>query len=470
MTPARSSNHRGKVGIAIHNAHEFMKEKKDVYLWISDELVDAHPASESLKDDVKNDPSFYGLENLELYFYEKRYSESLNEQNQKYIAKRNYSRVKTLEDIYKSKRYQPTEEINQYGNMKTENQVTKEDFIEMMTEYVQWKIDWSKSHGNHLHVLDFSCHFDESTPHCHTREVWDYTDDNGVIHLDQEKGMEQAGLELPEPGKEKGRFNNRNMTFTKMSRDKWNEILIAHGYEVILEPEPRKRKHQKGQEFQDEMNRKYFQEQQDKIDEQSRELNDREEFLDYRVECIDKREKAIDERDQNSKKINSEAQNNLKEAEAIKDSLNTKLNEFEDYKAEYDKATDAKYKNEYERRFQAKQDQLEAQNAVKLEEAKQAMENSLKSDFEALKSDFMKKTDAKYKNEYERQFQVKQDQLEAQNAVKLEEAKQAMEKELRQEYQSDFLKYHDERNKRFAERGMDIIDRSALDTFKSMGK
>jgi hypothetical protein len=64
--------------------------------------------------------------------------------------------------------------------------------------------------------------------------------------------------------------------------------------------------------------------------------------------------------------------------------------------------------------------------------------------------------------------------LEAQNAVKLEEAKREIrtevEKEVRKEYNADVLKYHDDRNKRFAQRGMEDIDHSALDAFKGMGK
>lgn len=240
----RTSVHRGKKGSAKHNDHDFMDEKKNVY-------------RRSFYH-VKSNEDNFSLERDELNFYEKMFSEQLNKQNEKYIAKRNYKRCKTMEEFYSSKRYQPTEEILQYGNAKSENIPDKKTFIAMVNEYEDWKISWSKSHGNHLHVLDWSGHFDETTPHAHERSIWSYIDEDGVRKISQEKSMELSGLELPDPDQPEGRHNNRGMTWTKMCREKWQDICEAHGFEVERKPLPVKRKNETVEAYQARVNREYF--------------------------------------------------------------------------------------------------------------------------------------------------------------------------------------------------------------------
>lgn len=222
MSRNRVTVHRGK-GYAKHNQHDFMDEDfRAVKVYM------VYQKSLDYNDDDLND--------YELAYYNRRYGNALKAQNERYEKKRNYDRVKTMEDWYKSKRYSPTEEIIQYGHMMSERLPNYFEFNKMIVAYVNWKIEWSHGHGNHLHVLDASGHFDEATPHCHLREIWDCKDKNGNIVINQEKAMELSGLELPNPSAPVGKNNNRQMTYTKMCREKWQEICEQFGFEVERTP------------------------------------------------------------------------------------------------------------------------------------------------------------------------------------------------------------------------------------------
>lgn len=234
MGKERASLHRGKAGSAIHNEHEFMEDKNVI--------IHSYVKGASLKE-------------AEIEFYRERYSEMLTQQNEKYMAKRQYARCKTMEEVYDSKRYKPTEEITQWGNVNSDRLPTRDEYEQMTAEYFQKKIEWAKLHGNHVHVLDYSNHYDESTPHTHEREAIDYIDENGVIRLGQEEGLKQSGVELPDPTKPVSRYNNRGMTYTAMCRDMWYDVCEAHGFEVEREPAPRRRKHESVDEFQSRMDR-----------------------------------------------------------------------------------------------------------------------------------------------------------------------------------------------------------------------
>jgi len=228
MSTNKASLHKGKNGYAKHNEHEFLDEKnRDVVVWCFTEYNDS-------------------LEQSELDFYEKRYSSSLIRQNEKHIERRQYKRVKTIEDVYKNKNKKPTEEILQYGNIKTpSNELpSKDDFKDLMREYLDTLMKWSEANGNHLHILNASLHFDEATPHAQVRYIWDCKDENGDFIISQEEAMKQAGIKLPNEGDKVGRYNNRNITFTSMCRDLWYSILEDKGYKVDKVPDPNnKRKH-----------------------------------------------------------------------------------------------------------------------------------------------------------------------------------------------------------------------------------
>ena len=232
MEKLRTTLHRGKEGFAKHNVHKHLGDKRDITVVI--------PIPHEKGDG--ND-----LYKLELQFYE-RYAEALEKQNEKYREKRNYDRLKTLGEFYLSDKYKPTEEIMQLGCVGSEVP-DKETFNRMIVEYIRWKLEWSEAHGGHLKVLNASNHFDEATPHSHVREVWEYRDSDGLLKIGQEKAMELSGIELPNPGKKRDRYNNRAITYTRMCRDKWNDICESYGYTIEREPLVKSKKHETVSEY-----------------------------------------------------------------------------------------------------------------------------------------------------------------------------------------------------------------------------
>lgn len=285
MTKNRTSTHRGKSGSARHNEHRFYeKDNRDVTL---------HSFIHQ-KENTACDMTFD-----EMKFYE-RYTQQLNKQNEKYLQQRQYKRVKSLEDFYKSDRYKPTEEILQYGH--AGGDVPDGETYEKMTiEYARRKVEWSMKHGNHLHVLDYANHYDEATPHTHLREIWDYQDDEGILRVSQEESMKRAGLDLPDPSKPAGRYNNRSMTYTKMCREMWQDVCEQFGYAVERVPLEHGRKKsetvaeyhaRKGRELED---------REKGITEKEQVLNTREQDLNSLKTSLFDRERALNEKQEEYK-------------------------------------------------------------------------------------------------------------------------------------------------------------------------
>lgn len=76
-------------------------------------------------------------------------------------------------------------------------------------------------------------HMDEQgAPHIHERRAWVYTDKDGNTAISQNKSLEQMGVELPNPDRPRGRFNNRKQTFSKRCREHLLQICREHGLEI----------------------------------------------------------------------------------------------------------------------------------------------------------------------------------------------------------------------------------------------
>ena len=86
--------------------------------------------------------------------------------------------------------------------------------------------------GSHVHVLDWSLHLDETSPHIHARQVFDIENRYGEIEPKQEKALEALGIPLPFPEKKPGRQNNRKITFDSICRELLLNICEEHGLEV----------------------------------------------------------------------------------------------------------------------------------------------------------------------------------------------------------------------------------------------
>jgi hypothetical protein len=176
------------------------------------------------------------FEAAEAAFYEKHIRKHLDAQNARYEAQRHAERAKTMDEYRKSPQTCPEEVILQIGKMG--------DTIpaDMMARIIQEQINWEQEQFPGLKVLDVALHMDEQgAPHIHERRAWIYTDKDGNTAISQNKSLEQMGVELPNPDRPRGRFNNRKQTFSKRCREHLLQICREHGLEIEEIPQEKSR-------------------------------------------------------------------------------------------------------------------------------------------------------------------------------------------------------------------------------------
>lgn len=176
------------------------------------------------------------FEAAEAAFYEKHIRQHLDAQNARYKAQRHPERVRTMDEYRRSPQTCPEEVILQIGKMG--------DTIpaDMMARIIQEQINWEQKQFPGVKVLDVALHMDEQgAPHIHERRAWIYTDRDGNLAISQNKALEQMGVELPNPDKPRGRFNNRKQTFSRMCREHLLQICREHGLEIEEIPQEKSR-------------------------------------------------------------------------------------------------------------------------------------------------------------------------------------------------------------------------------------
>lgn len=176
------------------------------------------------------------FEDAESAFYEKHIRKHLDAQNARYKTQRHAERVKTMDEYRKSTQTCPEEVILQIGKLG--------DTIpaDMMARIIQEQINWEQKQFPGVRVLDVALHMDEQgAPHIHERRAWIYTDRDGNLAISQNKALEQMGVELPNPNKPRGRFNNRKQTFSRMCREHLLQICREHGLEIEEIPQEKSR-------------------------------------------------------------------------------------------------------------------------------------------------------------------------------------------------------------------------------------
>lgn len=176
------------------------------------------------------------FEAAEAAFYEKHIKQHLDAQNARYRAQRHAERAKTMDEYRKSPQTCPEEVILQIGKMG--------DTIpaDMMARIIQEQINWEQQQFPGVKVLDVALHMDEQgAPHIHERRAWVYTDKDGNLAISQNKALEQMGIELPNPDRPRGRFNNRKQVFSRMCREHLLQICREHGLEIEEIPQEKSR-------------------------------------------------------------------------------------------------------------------------------------------------------------------------------------------------------------------------------------
>lgn len=167
------------------------------------------------------------FEDAEAAFYEKHIKQHLDAQNSRYRAQRHAERAKTMDEYRKSPQTCPEEVILMIG--KAGDTIP----ADMMARIIQEQINWEQQTFPGVRVLDVALHMDEQgAPHIHERRAWVYTDKDGNTAISQNKSLEQMGVELPNPDKPLGRFNNRKQTFSKRCREHLLQICRKHGLEI----------------------------------------------------------------------------------------------------------------------------------------------------------------------------------------------------------------------------------------------
>ena len=209
-------------GSAVHNEHRHLSEEdRDTLI-----LDFTHTDAETLRE-------------KELAVYSDLFLAGIEERNARYLSQRHAERMRTVAQIYVGRQTRPEEKLFQVGDI--HETIDRALFIKVVTGFCRWLQNWNRDHGYPFILLNLVYHFDEATPHAHMRYVWKYVDDRGFVRIGQETALEKAGVELPDPGKKSGRYNNRKMTFDAMALEKWYQILREHGLDIDAKPLPTRR-------------------------------------------------------------------------------------------------------------------------------------------------------------------------------------------------------------------------------------
>ena len=149
--------------------------------------------------------------------------------------------------------------------------------LNIVTEFIE---AFKTKFGEHVHVLDWALHLDESTPHIHERHVFDCENKYGEVAPQQEKALEALGFDLPDPDKPLSRRNNRKIAFDVACRKMLFEIAKRHGLDLEEEAEYGNRKYLEKQDFILAKQKEQLAAQQNKLDELTLKVGDMETFLD----------------------------------------------------------------------------------------------------------------------------------------------------------------------------------------------
>lgn len=162
--------------------------------------------------------------------YERRYGHYVAEQNRRNIKAGHAKRNRTVDDLLADARICPEETIYQIG--KEGVCPPPEVLTAIVTEFFA---TMEERFGEHVHVLDWALHLDETSPHIHARQVFDIVNRYGECEPKQEKALEALGIPLPEPDKKPSRVNNRKITFDKICRELLLSICQEHRLSVETE-------------------------------------------------------------------------------------------------------------------------------------------------------------------------------------------------------------------------------------------
>ena len=211
---------------------------------------------------------------MERQFYATHYTAFIENQNERNAKIRHTERNRSIPDLLSSRKTCPEETIYQLGTK--DDHASGEVLLAVVTEFIE---EFKARFGDHVHVLDWALHLDESTPHIHERHVFDCENKYGEVAPQQEKALEALGFELPDPGKPLNRRNNRKITFDAACRTMLFEIAKRHGLELEEEAEYGNRQYLEKQDYILAKQKEQLAAQQSKLDELTLKVSDMETLL-----------------------------------------------------------------------------------------------------------------------------------------------------------------------------------------------
>ena len=228
---------------------------------------------------------------VEQQFYENRYSNFVESQNERNAKIRHTERNRSIPDLLSSRKTSPEETIYQLGTK--DDHASSEVLLAVVTEFIE---EFKARFGDHIHVLDWALHLDESTPHIHERHVFDCENKYGEVAPQQEKALEALGFDLPDPAKPLSRRNNRKITFDAACRKMLFDIAKRHGLELEEEAEYGSRKYLEKQDFILAKQKELLSAQQNRLDELTLKVSDMETLLeDVSAAAYDKAVEVVTE-------------------------------------------------------------------------------------------------------------------------------------------------------------------------------
>lgn len=269
------------------------------------------------------------FESVEKHFYYHQYDDYCEAQHERNRKSGHTKRNRSPDDLRLSKKTCPEESLIQIGSM--EYHVEPEVLLAIAKEYFA---QYEARFGEHIHILDWGLHCDESTPHIHERHVFDCENEYGEIAPQQEKALEVLDIPLPYPDQPNSKTNNRKVMFDSICRTMLIDIAKAHGLEMQEEPQYGGRAYLEKQDY-------ILMKQKEKLADQEQKLRETKQDLDRKAYDLFQAEYEL--RDKNVEII--QASSALKEKEQELEELTIMISDVESMidevaEAAYDKAVE----------------------------------------------------------------------------------------------------------------------------------
>ena len=286
MRLTRHNGRSGKNGVynPKHNDRRFDVEKsehidpdrtKENVYW------DCYQGFHYAANSEKADQIIHSFEEIESLYYWEHYEDFCKAQNERNRKTGHTERNRSPDDIRLDKRTCPEESVLQIGTR--EEHVSGEMLRCITADFFE---EFEKRFGKHVHILNWSLHMDEATPHIQERHVFDCPNRYGEICPQQEKALEALGIEMPDPDKKKGKMNYRKVTFDAICRTMLFDIAKRYDLHLEEEPEYGGRKYLEKQDY-------ILMKQSDLITERKAAIDAEEEKLADRQDAVEKKEKEL---------------------------------------------------------------------------------------------------------------------------------------------------------------------------------